>query len=136
MSARRRHPVDRLAAQAADLSMAVPTVVAHRVARMSQSWPAPTAGDRRELHLMGAEKVAAFWESWNAMIVEGAHANQRLWLAWMRSSWMPWTGSPFTPGAASARVQRATLGILASGLAPVRRRAVGNAKRLGRAKPR
>ncbi len=116
--------------------MAVPTVVAHRMARMSQSWPAPTAGDRREMHLMGAEKVAAFWESWNAMIVEGARANQRLWFAWLRSMWMPWTGSPFTPGAASARLQRATLGVLASGLAPVRRRAVGNARRLGGAKRR
>ena len=136
MSSRRRRPVDRVAAQAADLSIAVPRVVAHRVARLSQSWPTPTAGDRRELHLMGAEKVAAFWESWNAMFVEGARANQRLWFAWMRSLWMPWTGSPFSPNAASTRLQRTTFGILASGLAPVRRRAVGNAKRLGRAKRR
>ncbi|RPH61800.1 MAG: hypothetical protein EHM83_12460 [Burkholderiales bacterium] len=136
MASRPRRNSNLLAAQTADLALAVPQVMAHRIARMASSWPAPSSEDRREFHLMSAEKVAAFHESWNAMIVEAARANQRFWYAWLRSLWMPWTGSSLTPAAASARLQRATLGIVASGVAPVRRRAVGNAKRLRRAKQR
>lgn len=76
--------------------MAVPEVIAHRLARM----------DSKEFHRMGTEKVAAFTEAWTAMAIEAL--------------WSPW----FRPDA--------TLRILGAGMAPIRRRAVANAKRLRR----
>ena len=63
---------------------------------------------------MGTEKVAAFNEAWNSMALEAFRANQRLTVSFMQ----------------------AALGIFGKGMAPVRRRAVANAKRLGRLKRR
>ena len=60
----RRNPSHRLAAQAVELSLAAPQVVAQRVARISRAGATPSAADRREFTRMGAEKVAAFWQSY------------------------------------------------------------------------
>ena len=84
---------------------------------------------------MSTEKVAAFYESWNAMLVEITRANVELSLSsarWFLSG-LPATLQSSRTGAA-AHVQRAAIGILGKGLAPVRRRAVANARRLGRAR--
>jgi hypothetical protein len=105
----------RLATQTAQLAFAVPQVIAHRAMRMS---------DQRELARMGVEKMIAFNQSWNAMAMEAFLANQRLALSMMQSAWNPWA---FTEAAA---------GILSKGMTPVRRRAVANAKRLGRTRRR
>jgi len=85
MPSRRRRKSKTLAAQVSDLAMAVPQVVAQRVARMSLAGLSPSSRDQREFYLMGAEKVAAFYESWNAMIVETFRANQQLSLSMLRS---------------------------------------------------
>lgn len=105
----------RLAAQTAQLAFAVPQVLAHRAMRMT---------DQRELTRMGVEKMFAFGESWNAMAMEAFLANQRLALSLMQSAWNPWA---FTEAAA---------GVMSKGMAPVRRRAVANAKRLRRTRRR
>ena len=62
--------------------------------------------DRREFHRMGSEKIAAFTEAWTAMAVEAFR------FPWLRPD--------------------ATLRILGAGMAPIRRRAVANARRLRR----
>jgi hypothetical protein len=93
------------------LACAVPEVLLHRTARMWLAGPAPSRRDRAELHRMSAEKVAAFYESWNAMALEMIRANTQLTSSCL---WWPWSG------------------VFAAGLAPIRRRAVANAKRLRR----
>jgi hypothetical protein len=89
---------------------------------------------------MGTEKLAAFGEAWQAMALQTIKSHRQLAATLMRS-----TG----PGAASRGVfgqaplaraaadwQQALLDILGQGLRPVHRRAVANARRLGRSKKR
>lgn len=120
-----------LTTHAAELAFAVPQVVAHRVARMAAAGHTPSARDRREFHRMGAEKVAAFGESWFAMGAEMLRVQQ----AWAATLWRwslaPWAGAmPWPPS--QAQWQQALHGVLGRGIEPVHRRAVANARRLGR----
>jgi len=125
-----------IATKAAELSMAVPQVVAHRVARMAMAGPSPSERDRKEFKLMVAEKNTAFSQSWQAMATQAMLANQTLALAMLRTAWTPasW-GKPAATKLAS-QAQGAALGILNKGLSPVHRKAVANAKRLARTKLR
>jgi hypothetical protein len=136
MSSRPRRSKKALAVQTAELAFAAPQVVAHRLARMALAGHTPSARDRREFGLMGAEKLAAMHESWTAMWLESLRAQQQMSLSLMSSMWFPWAGPRVTPRASAARLQRAALGVMGQGLAPVHRRAVANAKRLGRTKLR
>ena len=121
-----------VAAQMVDLGFAVPQVMAHRIARMALAGSSPSARDRREFELMCAEKAAAFYESWNAMLVAMLRANAELAL-WSSRSFVPgWPASRPSSRAAISQIQRAATGILGEGLAPVRSRAVANARRLRR----
>ena len=117
---RRTHTSKALAARTTELMFAVPQVIAHRALR---------SGDRKEMHRMGAEKVFAFGESWNAMMMQTALEYQRVAMSLAMSFWFPWASrrSPFSS------VMPAILG---AGLAPIHRRARANATRLGRRKPR
>ncbi len=78
---------------------------------------------------MGAEKVFAFGESWNAMLMQSFFEYQRVTMSQAMSFWMPWAAprSPF------ASVMPAILG---AGLAPIHRRARANVTRLRRRRPR
>jgi hypothetical protein len=132
MKTRRRTPSQRLAAQAVELSLAAPQVVALRVARLARAGAAPSAADRREFHRMGAEKVAAFWQSWFAM---GIAAWQQPWQFWAGIWAWPAAGGR-GPSAAAGWLTEAAGRVLAAGLAPVHGRAVANARRLGRHRSR
>lgn len=125
-----------LATQTAELALAAPQVVAHRLTRMALAGHTPSARDRKEFHLMGAEKVAAFQESWMAMAMQAWRVQMQMWTSAMQAFWMPWGRVMPTSGQAMAQWQRAALGILGQGMAPVHRRAVANAKRLGRTRLR
>lgn len=116
----------KLATQTLGLSMTAPMVVAHRMQRMAAAGLHPGARDRREFTRMGAEKVAAFWESWAAMGWAAVQAQQQMWLAAFTAPWR----AVATP----SRLIADTLRIASRGLAPVHRRAVANARRLGRTK--
>ncbi|MEC5397227.1 polyhydroxyalkanoate granule-associated phasin [Uliginosibacterium sp. H1] len=137
MPSRRNARQYALTLKAAELSLAAPQVVMHRLARMAQAGANPNARDRREFTLMGAEKLAAFHESWYAMWWASWRAQQSLLLTVMRSMWMPWAGL-----AGSGALQRTlwrqlpglAAGIAGKGMAPVHKRAVANARRLGRVK--
>jgi len=79
---------------------------------------------------MGAEKIAAFYESWNAMVVEMSRANMRLLCSplWWSNPW-----KAIAPGSrAPATHARTALDILHRGTSPYHRRAVANARRLAR----
>jgi len=127
----RRRRKRALSTQAVELTLAVPQVLSHRLSRLALAGSSPSLRDRREFYLMGTEKIEAFYESWNAMLIEVLRANLKLTLAlW----WWPWTGTMRVPGLLSKRSRRNALAVLGSGLAPFHRRAVANARRLGRAR--
>lgn len=135
-----RRKAARLGTQASEMMLAAPQVVAHRLGRMALAGAKPSARDQREFHRMGAEKLAAFGEAWQAMTVQMLKSNQQLAASMMRSWWPAAAvrgGSKATPLAqAAADWQHAALDILGQGIRPVHRRAVANAKRLGRGKSR
>lgn len=135
MAKRRTRRSKSLAAQSIELGVAVPQVIAHRVARMALAGASPSTRDRKEFQRMSAEKIAAANEAWSAMAVETFRANQQLTLSFMRSLWFPWL-HPTGRKSASRQLSNAALGILGKGMAPIRRRAVANAKRLGRPRRR
>ena len=120
MSARRSRKAERLGRQAAELAVAAPQVIAHRLARLALAGAAPDARDRREFTRMGAEKVAAFQQSWWQMGVAALAAQQRVALAMMSGN----------PARVAQALARAGTDVAAQGLAPVSRRATANAKRL------
>ena len=76
---------------------------------------------------MGSEKLTAFNEAWSAMAAQAFLENQKYTLSLMQSLWLPW----IRPKPSARTAARAILG---KGLAPIRRRAVANARRLGRTK--
>jgi len=91
----------------------------------------PTARDQKEFRRMGSEKMAAFAESWNAMVIQASVANYALATSFWRS-WL--TGRP--PRSRGSRLQNAAFGVLGKGIGPIHRRAVANAKRLARTRLR
>jgi hypothetical protein len=116
----------KLARQTGELALAAPQVVAHRVTRMLLAGAQPSARDRREFTAMGAEKVAAFQESWMAMGMQAWRVQQQMAFAWWQALFTPWAR------ARAPQWPQAMMGVLGQGLAPVHRRAVANARRLGR----
>lgn len=133
MTTRRTRKTPSVARQAAELAVAVPPAVAHRLTRLALAGPAPSARDRREFQRMGAEKAAAFAESWNAMAQQALEATPALALSFLRAFGSP-ARAKSAATAATRQVSRAALGMVQKGLAPVHRRAVANAKRLSRTK--
>ncbi len=116
--------------------MAVPQVVAHRVTRMALAGPNPSDRDRREFQRMIEEKQAAFAQAWGDMAMQAFRANQALTASVIHFFFTPFSHN--NPSAASvvAQVQKAAIGVLDKGLAPVHRKAVSNARRLARTKRR
>jgi hypothetical protein len=132
MAAHRRRRSRSLMAQTFELGLAAPQVIAHRVARMASGGRSRSASDRAEFRRMGIEKIAAANEAWTAMAAQVFLENQKFALRFIHSLWVPWMRPTPTVPSVSRQLHRAAVGILAKGMAPVRRRAVANAKRLGR----
>lgn len=119
--ARRKTSTQRLSRQVTELAWAAPQVVAQRGARMASAGPWLSTRDQAEFMRMGSEKVEAFQQSWAGMWMAG-------WRAWWEMS-MSMAQSPMNmPNHAT----RAAVGVLSAGVAPVHKRAVANARRLGR----
>ena len=134
MPVRRVHKSKSLARKAAELAIAAPQVVAHRVTRLALSGPALSERDRKEFHAMGAEKAEAFSQAWNAMFAQAARSNQSLASAWLRALVSPPGKGAATATHLAAQWQGAALSVLGKGMAPVHRKAVSNARRLARTK--
>jgi hypothetical protein len=124
-----------LAIRTAELAVAAPQVVAHRVARMALAGPTLSERDRKEFRRMGAEKTAAFTASWNAMALQAFRAQQALWMSFVRSLWSLWLGGRAVPRI-GPQLHNAMLGVLTQGMGPVHRTATANAKRLARTRLR
>lgn len=131
MASRRRirtHDAWSTTLKSAELAWATPQVVAHRLGRMAAAGPVLSSRDSAEFTRMWSEKVTAFNDSWAAMAMKGFSANQAIASSLVRGFWNPWgaTSSLTT----LSRMNDATWGVLAAGLGPVHRAAVGNARRL------
>lgn len=115
------------ASKVAELSFAVPQVVAHRLTRMAIAGPVLNARDRKEFTGMVAEKQVAFSKAWMNVMTETARLQQQFFLGCL-------TGKTWSQqlGQASKAINRAQ----STGLAPIHRKAVANAKRLARTKLR
>lgn len=119
-----------LAIKAAELAVAVPLVVAHRVNRMAVAKTPVSERDLKEFQLMGTEKAAAFMESWNAMAVHAIRANQALASSFLRACSAPL--GPHSTQALATQMQNVALAMFGKGMAPLHRVAVANARRLAR----
>ena len=132
MPLRRRRKSKSLAAQTFALGIAAPQVIAHRLARMATAGTSPS--DRAEFQRMGIEKIAAANEAWTAMAAQTFLENQKFALTFMQSLWFPWMRPTPTVKSVSRQLNRTAARVAGKGMAPIRRRAVANAKRLGRIK--
>jgi hypothetical protein len=125
--AKRIPRVPRNAIKLAELGLAAPQVIAHRLTRMTLAGPVLSARDRKEFAGMVIEKQVAIAAAWTAMLAESVRWQQTLALSFL-------TGASARQHAARAKSAAARLA--GSGLAPVHRKAVANAKRLARTKLR
>jgi hypothetical protein len=132
MTSRRNRRSHALAAQGIGLGFAVPQVLAHRIMRMALAGSSPSLRDRSEFYLMGFEKIAAFYESWTAMSIEMLRVSQGCCLLHAQYFWQGLPVTKRSSRAAAGHFQRAAHAVLEAGVAPIHRRAVGNAKRLSR----
>lgn len=117
----------RLALQWAELGVAAPQVVAHRMTRLALAGSPMSARDRKEFTGMVAEKQVAFAQAWMAMFTEGWRLQQQMALAWLGGA---------TATRQSALARKGAARIAGAGLAPVHRKATANARRLARTKLR
>jgi hypothetical protein len=127
VKARRTTRAARNATQMAELGLAVPVVMAHRLGRMALAGPHPGARDRREFAAMVVEKQVAFGQAWMALLAESLRWQQGLALSLL-------TGA--SPREHATRAASAMARLAGSGLAPVHSKAVANARRLARTKLR
>lgn len=116
----------------AQLAIAAPMVVAQRMTRMALAGASPSARDRKEMDRMSAEKIAALTETWNTTAARMAQANVNLGFDLMRAALSPWNRTGGLVNAAATRFGNAATESVQGSLGPMRRRAVANAKRLGR----
>ena len=136
MATRRQRAKTSLAVQAAEIALAAPQDIAHRMTRIALAGPHLSERDRKEFALMVSEKNAALGEAWQAMATHGARVNQALAASFFKSLLGAAHGKRPSPARSLAQLHHAALGVLGKGLAPVHRKAVANAKRLGRTKLR
>ena len=136
MSTHRNSKTLSVATQLAQLSVAVPQVVGHRVARMAMAGTSLSERDRKEFQGMVDEKTTAFTQAFTAMAAQTMRANQSLATSIWGALWSPSHSKSPSPAAWAALWQDASFGVLAQGIAPVHRKAVANAKRLARTRLR
>jgi hypothetical protein len=85
---------------------------------------------------MVSEKQAAFAQAWTAMGMESFRASQAIATSMFGAFFNPFSRNKPSAATIATTVQNAAVGVLEKGLAPVHRKAVSNAKRLARIKPR
>jgi hypothetical protein len=129
-----------------EMWMAVPQVIAMRIARFASAGIFPGARDRKEFALMRQEKLAAFSESASAMTTQFYRMNQEIALNGIRQWWSIWTKPWLALGSHAPRKRviappllpspAAVARVAEKGLAPIHRRATRNARRLGKLRKR
>jgi|SRR5436190_1030296 hypothetical protein len=115
------------AVKLAELGLAAPQVIAHRLTRMALAGPTLSARDRKEFTGMIVEKQTAVAQAWMGMFAEAVRLQQQTALSLF-------TGA--TPRQHAARTRSAASRVASTALAPFHRKAVANSKRLARTKLR
>ena len=118
---------NRTAIQLAELGVAIPQVVAHRLTRIALSNPTPSARDRREFTGMVVEKQVAVFQAWTAIALETWRWQQSFAMSLL-------TGATARQHHATAR--SAADRMAGGAIGPFHRKAVANAKRLARTRLR
>ena len=121
-----------LVRKSAELAIAAPQVISHRVARIALAAPTLPDHDRKEFQMMVHEKHTAFAESWNAMAMQIIRTNQTLAASLFRFFFNPTLHPMSSAAKVAVHVQHAAIDVLSAGLAPVHRTAISNARRLVR----
>jgi hypothetical protein len=144
-----------VAFKTAQMMLASAFVVGHRTSRMIQAGPLPDANDRRELTLMGREKIFAGAEAVQAMALGVIKLNQQLGILaikqMMTGGWgalslaSSWTAAQYagrqarfvhdavSNGAvAASQLSHSTARIITRGIKPVHARVKKNVKRLAK----
>jgi proline dehydrogenase len=111
----------------AELSLAVPQVVAHRLTRMALAGASASKRDQKEFTGMVVEKQVAFTQAWLAAVAQGVRWQQQVALSFM-------TGATSKQHAAQAK--QASSRLVNAALTPIHRKATSNAKRLAGTKLR
>lgn len=125
-----------LAAKSTQMLGASAEVVLRRSAQISGMSNPPSAADQRELTTMVTEKVAAAQQSATAMMMSAsATASQFWWNQWMASTGLSGRKAVTSSGIA-ASASRSSAAMLTAGLQPYRQRAMSNAKRLRKRRPK
>ncbi|MDR2335242.1 hypothetical protein H9K76_11405 [Diaphorobacter ruginosibacter] len=123
MAARKKTP--SATRQLAELSIAAPNVIAHRVTRMAMASPThPSRRDQKEFIGMVQEKQVAFAKAWWTLSLEISKAQQAFFWSMLRG-----------PQALTQQVTQMpqTLErITARSVAPIHRKAVQNSRRLSK----
>jgi hypothetical protein len=111
----------------AEIGVAAPQVIAHRLARMALAGPAPSARDRKEFSGMVMEKQLALFQAWTAAVGQMFQWQQQAALSLLAGA---------SPHKHAAQGRQAASRLVAATLAPVHRKVTANAKRLARTKLR
>lgn len=128
----RKHSSTSVARQHVELAWAAPQVITHRTARMLAAGVTPDARDAAEFTRMFAEKTTAFSQAWIASWAAMAWAPYKVAMDMLRPGTALTRGGTMDFGAVSRAWRGQAWGIAGSGIAPVHRTAVANARRLGR----
>lgn len=125
-----------LATKSTEMLGASAEVVLRRSAQIGGMGHPPSAADQRELNTMVTEKVAAAQQSATAMMMSAsATASQFWWNQWMASAGLG-RRKPASLSDIAAGASRSSATMLAAGLQPYRQRAMSNAKRLRKRRPK
>jgi hypothetical protein len=117
--------------QSIEIAYTAPQIITYRVSRMMLAGVAPSMRDRKEFQLMGAEKLAAMAESWNAMAFATILAVQAPTMKLFVSMVAPWMIEAAGRPSRTKQLIAARPCILSVGIAPFHRQVMANAKRLG-----
>jgi len=136
MATRRSRKSKSLTVKSMELARSVPQVVGHRITRMSLAASALSERDRKEFQMMVTEKPAAFMQSWTDMAMYAWRAHQAFTASTLQFFIMPFSYRKLWAASTAAQVHNAAVGVLDKGLTPIHRKAVLNARRLGKTKLR
>ena len=93
-----------LATKSAELAVATPQVVAHRLTRMALGGGNYSDQDLKEFARMGSEKQVAFLASWNAMALQVLRYQHSFMLSCLQIVCMPWLCAGMTQASIASRV--------------------------------
>lgn len=121
----------KLMKQTAELAAASPHVIAHRMNQMSLAPFTLSPLAMQEFYTMTTEKMLAAQQSFLAMSAEVATVNQRHMTSMINAFWNP-LAMQSSDTFSAIDYQRDSLRVLNKGIAPIRKAAVSNAKRLNK----